>query len=64
MSTESSIQIEECSPQKFSLVVIFSDQRFECGFYINRAEAMKAGKLFIDRKLNEQVSQKKRPRKK
>ena len=59
-----SIQIDETAPGSFKLTVFFDGQRFECGSYLNRAEAMKAGRLFVERKQNEAVSQKKRPRKK
>ena len=57
-------QIDEIGPQQFQLTVTFDGQRFDCGTYINRAEAMKAGRLFIERKAGEQIGQKKRPRKK
>ena len=62
--TSTIVQIDETGPQQFTLTVTFEDQIFQCGTYINRAEAMKAGRLFVDRKQAEQVSHKKRPRKK
>ena len=62
MTTTPSIDVTKSTPGKFALVVTFDGQRFECGTYINRAEAMKAGKLFIDRKEGERIGRKKRPR--
>ena len=62
--TTPSIQVEELSSQKFSLVVTFDGQRFDCGTYINRVAAMQAGKLFVQRKEGETLGQKKRPKKK
>jgi hypothetical protein len=62
--TESHIQIDEISAQKFELVVIVAGQRFECGNYISRAAAQQAGKLFIARKEGEQAGRMKAPRKK
>jgi len=62
--TTPSIQVEEVSPQKFSLVVTFAGQRFDCGTYINRVAAMQAGKQFVQRKEGEALGQKKRPKKK
>ncbi len=56
--------IEELAPRKFALVVTFDGRRFDCGTYISRGAAMQAGRLFIDRKEGERVSQRKRPRKK
>jgi len=52
----------ESAPGKFALVVTFDGQQFECGTYINRAEAMKAGKLYVERKEGERIGQKRRPR--
>jgi len=60
----STIQIDEIGPQKFTLVVTFDDQRFECGNYISRAAAMQAGRLFVQRKEGEAVGRHARPRKK
>ena len=60
----SSVQVEEIGPQKFTLVVTFDGQRFDCGVYVSRAEALKAGKLFVQRKQGERDGQKRRPRKK
>jgi len=59
-----SAQVEEIGPQKFSLTVLFDGQRFDCGTYISRAEALKAGRLFIERKEGEQSGRQKRGRKK
>jgi hypothetical protein len=60
----SGIQIDEIGPQKFTLVVTFDGQRFECGNYISRAAAMQAGRLFVQRKEGEAVGQRARTRKK
>ena len=57
-----SIQIDETGPHKFTLSVTFDGQRFECGTYVNRPEAMKAGRLFVERKQGERAGRKKRPR--
>jgi hypothetical protein len=62
LPNESSIQAEETGPQKFALTVVFDGQRFECGTYLNRASAMQAGRLFVERKQGEQAGRKKRPR--
>jgi hypothetical protein len=61
--SEAHIQIDEIGPQKFTLVVIFAGQRFECGSYISRAAAQQAGRLFVARKQGEQEGRKKNPRK-
>ena len=37
----------------FGYTITFDGQRYDCGTFINRAEAMKAGKLFVDRKEGE-----------
>ena len=58
------IKIEELGVQKFALSVTFEGKPFDLGTYINRAEAMKAGRLFVDRKEGEKVGQKKHPKKK
>lgn len=63
-STTHSVEVAELGPQKFSLVVIFDGRRFDCGLYINRAEALKAGRLFVERKQGEQSARGKRPGKK
>jgi hypothetical protein len=57
-----SVQVDETGPEKFGLAVTFDGQRFDCGSYRSRAEAQKAGKLFIERKQGEQRSRKSRPR--
>ena len=59
---ETSIQIDEIGPQNFALTVIFEGQRFTCGTYLNRASAMQAGRLFVERKQGELTGRKKRPR--
>ena len=63
-SSVSSIQVDELAPQKFTLLVTYEAQTFECGVYISRAEALKAGRLFVDRKQAEQGGRQKRQRKK
>jgi hypothetical protein len=59
---ETRIQVDEIGPQNFALTVIFDGQRFACGTYLNRASAMQAGRLFVERKQGEQAGRKKRPR--
>ncbi|MGA1860580.1 hypothetical protein VH569_31745 [Azospirillum sp. 11R-A] len=49
----SPILVEESGPQSFTLTVTFDGQRFECGSYLNRAAAMQAGRLFLQRKEGE-----------
>lgn len=56
-----SVEVDEVGPQKFSLVVIFDGRRFDCGHYVSRAEALKAGRLFVDRKRGEQGARGRRP---
>ena len=58
------IEIDETGPQKFSLAVTFDGQRFDCGTYISRAAAAQAGRLFVQRKEDEQIGRRKHPRKK
>jgi len=62
MSKESEIRIEQQGPDKFSLIVLFEGQSFECGSYISRMAAMQAGKLFVERKQGESEGRKKRPK--
>ena len=62
--SENTMQIEELGAQNFGLTVIFDGQRFDCGTYINRAAAMLAGRLFLERKEGEQRGRQKRVRKK
>lgn len=50
------VQVEEAGPQTFTLTVTCGDQRFDCGTYINRAAAMQAGRLFVQRKEAEAAS--------
>jgi hypothetical protein len=57
-----SIDIMESGHRNFALVVSFNGQKFNCGSYISRAEAQKAGTLFVQRKQGEAEGQKKRPR--
>jgi hypothetical protein len=64
MVSASNVHIVEAGPQKFALTVSFDGQIFECGVYISRAEALKAGRLFVERKQGEQSSRAKRPRRK
>jgi hypothetical protein len=56
--------IEQISADDFRLTVLFDDQTFDCGSYINRGAAQQAGRLFLDRKRAESVAAGKRPRKK
>jgi hypothetical protein len=58
------ILVEETGPQKFALVVVFDQQRFDCGIYISRTAALQAGRLFVARKEGERNGRQKRPRKK
>lgn len=61
---QSSIEITAAGPEKFELTVTVDGQRFACGSYLNRAAAMQAGKLFVQRKEGEAAGRKKSPRKK
>jgi hypothetical protein len=61
---EATIDIREVGPQKFELSVTFDGQRFECGNYLDRAAAHRAGRLFVERKQGEQTGRKKTPRRK
>jgi len=58
------ILIEERGPGSVALAVVIDGERFDCGVYLNRAEALKAGRLFAERKAGERVGRMKRPRKK
>ncbi|MTJ80124.1 MAG: hypothetical protein F8N37_03740 [Telmatospirillum sp.] len=60
----SSLTIEEVAPQKFSLRVTVDNESFDCGFYISRAAADQAGRLFLARKAAERDGRRKRPRRK
>ncbi len=64
MTAEPCIQVDEVGPQKFELTVLFDGRRFACGSYLNRASAMLAGRLFVQRKEGERAGRQKRPRKK
>lgn len=57
------IEVEERGKQIFALTVTFAGQRFDCGVYISRAEALKAARLFVQRKQGEQAARGKRQRK-
>ncbi len=57
---KSTLEITELGPGKFGLTVSFDGQRFECGTYVSRAEAQRAGHLFIARKQGERASGKTR----
>ena len=56
------IEVEERGKQAFALAVIFDGRRFDCGVYVSRAEALKAARLFVQRKQGEQASRGKRQR--
>jgi hypothetical protein len=58
------VRIDELGPQKFSLSVTIGDQVFDCGLYLNRAAAMQAGRLFVERKEGEAAGRRKHPLKK
>jgi hypothetical protein len=62
MTPSASIQVGEVGPQTFALSVTFAGEHFDCGVYLNRAEALKAGRLFVGRKEAEAAGRKKRPR--
>ena len=57
------IEVEERGKQTFAMAVIFAGQRFDCGVYVSRAEALKAARLFVQRKQGEQAARGKRQRK-
>ena len=59
-----SVQVDEVGPETFSLTVTVDGQQFECGTYISRTAALRAGKLFVERKEGERVGRRKRPRRK
>lgn len=61
---EPTIEIREVGTQKVELVVTFDGQRFECGYYLNRAAAQQAARLFVARKEGERAGRKKSPRRK
>lgn len=56
------IEVQERGKNVFALAVIFAGQRFDCGVYVSRPEALKAARLFVQRKQGEQASRGKRPR--
>jgi len=62
-STAHSIDVQERGPQSFALTVAFEGRSFDCGVYISRAEALKAGRLFVERKEGERSGPQKRKRK-
>jgi hypothetical protein len=57
------VEVEERGRNAFALAVVFDGRRFECGVYVSRAEALKAARLFVQRKQGEQASRGRRPRK-
>jgi hypothetical protein len=63
-ASDPAIHVEETGPQTFELTVTFEGRRFSCGSYLNRAAALQAGRLFVERKVGERSGQRKRPRKK
>ncbi len=60
----SAVQIQELGPENFLLTVTFGGRDFGCGSYLNRAAAMQAGRLFVQRKEGEEAGRSKRPGKK
>jgi len=56
------VEVEERGSNAFALAVVFDGRRFECGVYISRAEALKAARLFVQRKQGEQASRGRRQR--
>ena len=56
------VLVEERGRQAFVLAVVFDGRRFDCGVYVSRAEALKAARLFVQRKQGEQASRGKRQR--
>ena len=56
------VEVEERGSQAFALAVVFDGRRFDCGVYVSRAEALKAARLFVQRKQGEQASRGKRRR--
>lgn len=56
------VEIEERGRNAFALTVVFDGRRFECGVYVSRAEALKAARLFVQRKQGEQASRGRRQR--
>lgn len=62
--SDSDLYIEETAPRTFTLAVTFDGQRFACGTYLSRAEALRAGRLFLARKEGEKGSGKQRRKKK
>lgn len=57
------VEVEERGRNAFALAVVFDGRRFECGIYVSRAEALKAARLFVQRKQGEQASRGRRQRK-
>jgi hypothetical protein len=56
------VLVEERGRQAFVLAVVFDGRRFDCGVYVSRAEALKAARLFVQRKQGEQASRGRRQR--
>jgi hypothetical protein len=59
---DGTLRIDPLAEQKFALIVTWKGQNFDCGTYISRTAAQRAGKLFLDRKRGEETGRKKRPR--
>lgn len=57
------VEVEVRGRNAFALAVVFDGRRFECGVYVSRAEALKAARLFVQRKQGEQASRGRRQRK-
>ena len=56
------VLVEERGSKAFALAVVFDGRRFDCGVYVSRAEALKAARLFVQRKQGEQSSRGRRQR--
>lgn len=62
MPSDDRIEIAEAGERRFTLSVVFEGQRFDCGIYLDRGSAMRAGRLFLERKEGEKAGRAKRPR--
>lgn len=58
------IDVKKIDEGRFTLTVVYGEEEFDCGNYISRGDAMKAGIQFVNRKEGEEAGQKKRPRRK
>jgi hypothetical protein len=56
------VLVEERGRQAFVMAVVFDGRGFDCGVYVSRAEALKAARLFVQRKQGEQASRGRRQR--